>query len=416
MKTIGRFRRETKGNVGVLFALAAIPVLMATGVAVDFAQGSQIKARIQSALDAGALAAAASKTLSDGQRKALALQTFQHNLADGGLQGVKVTPEFAIEDGGVRMSASAEVPTAFMRLAGVNTMDLGASVEVSLPQGRKAEIALVLDYSASMNETAGGKVKYVAMRDAATKLVEDLTEKGKNNDVKFGLVPFSHHVYATLPGEYVVGQKAGTSWTGCTQDRKYPYNTTDATPDSKDDDTRWGHAQAPDHAKYGCAAYAPNRLVVKPISTDQAGVIDQISRMRPYQYTHISLGFEFGWHLLSPNAPFGNVAAYGDEKTLKVLVLLTDGRQTEPSFGPNGRRDVGQGERNLTRLCDNAKAKGVRVITLAFDLREKDTRERLRDCASDPDVDFFVADDNQDLAQAFETIRNQLAANIYISK
>ncbi|MGE0212111.1 MAG: TadE/TadG family type IV pilus assembly protein [Parvibaculaceae bacterium] len=416
MKTISRFRRDTKGGVALMFALAAVPVFLAAGMAVDFARAFDIRTRVQVAIDAGALAASASRTLSDAARKELALEVFGQNFGVERMRELGVDPSVNIVDGSVSMSASLNYPTAFMQLAGIDTMDLGASVEVAIPGRRKAEVALVLDYSESMTEVAGGKVKYIAMREAASKLVDDLTEKGTNDDVKFGLVPFSHHVYATLPGEYVVGQKAGKSWTGCTQDRKYPYNQTDATPKSKDDDTKWGQPQAPDHIKYGCSPYAPNKLVVKPISTDVAGVKKQLQDMKPYMYTHISLGFEFGWHLLSPNAPFGGVAPYGDDDVVKVLVLLTDGRQTEPGFGAGGKRNVASAEKNLSALCENAKGKGVKVITVAFDLQDKPTRDRLQGCASDPDKDFFVADDNKDLAQAFESIKGVLAEAIHISR
>ena len=416
MKAYSRFRRDMAGSVGLMFALAAVPVFLAAGVAVDYARAAQVKARVQAAVDAGALAASASRSLSESARKELALNTFEQNFGVESMAELGVAPSVDIVNGNVSMSASFDYPTSFMRIAGIDSMDLGASVSVAIPEEKGAEIALVLDYSQSMTDKAGSKVKYIAMREAASKLVDDLTEKGTNDKVKFGLVPFSHHVYASLPGDYVVGQKAGTTWTGCTQDRKYPYNQTDATPDPKNDDTKWGQPQAPEHVKYGCSSYAPNNLVVKPVGTDVAGVKKQLADMKPYMYTHIALGFEFGWHLLSPNAPFTGVAPYGDSKTAKVIVLLTDGEQTEPGFGSGGKRNVASAEKNLEQLCENAKGKGVRVITVAFNLDDTATRKRLQACASDPDKDFFVADDNKDLAQAFDTIKGQLAAAIHITK
>ena len=102
--------------------------------------------------------------------------------------------------------------------------------------------------------------------------------------------------------------------------------------------------------------------------------------MRPYAWTHIALGAEFGYHLLSPNEPFSQGAAYGDRKVQKVMVLLTDGQQTEPAFGPGGRT-VSQGENNLETICDNAKANGITIMTLAFDLDQ------------DHDLDLFTVND-----------------------
>jgi hypothetical protein len=267
-----------------------------------------------------------------------------------------------------------------------------------------------------MTEVSGGKVKYVAMREAAAKLIDDLSENGKSDKVKFGLVPFSHHVYLSLPGEYVVGGTAGKTWTGCTQDRKYPFNLGDATPIAGNDASKWGQPNAAIHASSGCEGYLPRHLVVKPVTSDLDAVKAQLEVMQPYAWTHIALGFEFGWHLLSPNQPFAGTAPYDDGKTVKVLVLLTDGRQTEPAFGPGKTRSVAQGEDNLVNLCANARGEGVTVVTVAFDLQDSATRERLRDCASDPERYAFIAEDDSQLAAAFEQIKSAVKTAIYISK
>lgn len=410
-----RFYGNTSGGVAILFALAAVPFMLAAGAAIDFARMSAVQARLQTALDAGGLAAAASASLPDGERARLARSTFISNFEARSGETLNLDPTVKIDGRQVSMAVSVDYPMTFMRLAGIDSLEIGATTEISMPRTRKAEIALVLDYSASMTEVSGGKVKYVAMREAAVKLIEDLT-RDDGDRVKFGLVPFSHHVHVTLPSGFVAGEKAGSTWSGCTQDRKYPHNTTDATPNPADEASKWGHPHAPEHAKDGCSGYLPNRLTVRPISDDHQGTIAQIKAMRPYRWTHIALGFEFGWHLLSPNQPFGGVVEYGDRDTEKVLVLLTDGRQTEPAFGPGTSRTVAHGERNLERLCSNAKGKGIMVVTLAFDLRDKPTTERLRGCASDPHQHFYIAEDDAELARAFDQIKSQLASAIYISK
>lgn len=412
---IRRLYDNSSGGVAILFALAAVPFMLAAGAAIDFARMSAVQARLQTALDAGGLAAAASASLPESERVRLARSTFIDNFAAKSGETLDLDPEVEIDGRRVAMSVRVDYPMTFMRLAGIDSLEIGATSEVSIPRTRKAEIALVLDYSASMTEVSGGKVKYVAMREAAVKLVEDLT-RDDGDRVKFGLVPFSHHVHVTLPSGFVAGQKPGSTWSGCTQDRKHPYNTTDATPNPTEEASKWGHPHAPEHAKDGCSAYLPNRLTVRPISDDHQGTIAQLRAMKPYRWTHIALGFEFGWHLLSPNQPFGGVVDYGDRDTEKVLVLLTDGRQTEPAFGPGNSRTVAHGERNLERLCDNAKAKGITVVTLAFDLRDEPTRDRLRGCASDPDRHFYIAEDDAELARAFDHIKSELASAIYISK
>ena len=409
-----RFKSNISGNIAIMFALSAAPMFLAAGAAVDFVRANNSQVQMQAALDAGALAAAASPDLSDEEREDLASAVFAKNFS--AINGVTATTAFSIENGSISMSADMSMPTAFMRLAGLNTLDIGSSVTVSLPEMKSAEIVLALDYSGSMGEYVNGKQKYVAMQQAAVQMVEDLTAGEAADKVRFGLVPFSHHVNVTLPGKFVVGADATQNWTGCTQDRKHPHNLGVDTPEVNDDETKWGQPQASAHENIGCSGYAPRSLNVRPVSDQHDDVVSQLNDMVPYAWTHIALGFEFAWHLLSDSAPFTDVAANDDDATMKVIVLLTDGRQTEPAFGSGSSRTVSQGERNLESLCENAKSAGVRVITVAFDLQHQATENRLKGCATDPDKDFFIADDGAALANAFEEIRAELQQAIYISK
>ena len=411
---IKRLKCDTSGSVALMFGLVAVPVVLGAGVAIDMMRSNDARTELQTALDASALAAAASGNLTDSERAELAKATFAANFKPAG--DVAVVPTVSIDDGKVAMSANYEFPTAFMRVAGINSMDIGSSVTVSLPESKQAEIALVLDYSGSMNEFTNGERKYRVMRDAAIQMVDDMTEEGTSDKVKFGLVPFSHHVNVKLPGKYVVGADAGSDWTGCTQDRMYPYNLNDDVPSVSNDDTKWGQEQAPEHLNADCSPYAGKSQTVRPIGEDHAGVISQLENMQPNAWTHIALGFSFGWQLVAPNGLFGDVAEYEDEETMKVIVLLTDGRQTEPAFGPGSARNVEHGESNLEQLCENAKAKKVTVVTVAFDLQHQATEDRLRNCSTDPDKYFFVADDGAELAKSFEEIKKQLQQAIYISK
>ena len=55
---VRRFASGESGAVAVTIGIAAIPMMMAAGVALDFVHANTLKARLQSALDAAALAAA----------------------------------------------------------------------------------------------------------------------------------------------------------------------------------------------------------------------------------------------------------------------------------------------------------------------------------------------------------------------
>jgi Flp pilus assembly protein TadG len=408
-----RFFRDTAGNVGLIFGISAVPLLAAAGAGLDFAQYLAAKTHLQSSIDSAALAGAAPDLKTDGERIAAANKMFATNMGDGVASGMPFTGSFELINGKMVGAGTVDVKMHFISFAGPEKMTASGDAEVGVAKDKKAEIALVLDYSGSMGENIDGGVKYEIMKEAATKLVDDL-EATAADKIKFGLVPFSHHVYTTLDGAYVVG--AAGSWTGCTQDRKYPHNQTDDTPVNTNDATKWGQPQAPVHLTWGCQGYVDNNLMTVDLTDEFDDVRDQLSIMTPYAWTHIAVGVEFGYHMLSPNAPFTKGASYADDETEKFLVVLTDGMQTEPGFGPGSSRTVARGEQNLEALCDNAKKDGITVISMAFDLNDTGTRKRLQNCASDPDKYFFVANSADDLSGAFEAVKAAVTAEVYLSK
>jgi hypothetical protein len=173
---------------------------------------------------------------------------------------------------------------------------------------------------------------------------------------------------------------------------------------------------APDHAGSGCQGYIDHNLKIRALSNDFAGMKSQLASMTPYAWTHVALGVEFGYHVLSDNAPYSEGVSYSKKDTQKYMVVLTDGAQTEPAFGPGSTRDVAQGNKNLEALCSNAKASGITIITLAFDLDDSNQRKRLQSCSTDPTTDFFVANTSAEMAQAFQTITQGISGEAFLSK
>jgi Flp pilus assembly protein TadG len=410
-----RFATDQKGSLTVMVGLTGIPLMVAAGVAIDYVRLNAAQTHVQAALDAATLSAASARKATDDERIAIAEVWFKQNVAHGPAAGMKAKPKFKVVKDRVVSDVELKVPTALMNLVGINVMDASSHAEVSILKDKKAEIALVLDYSGSMGDPVDGKTKYVSMREAAKSLVEDLS-KSDPEKVKFGLVPFSHLVHTTLPGAYVLGG-SGT-WTGCTQDRKSPYNVKTSTP-TTDPETQWNqplYDVDPDQLTYTCKGFVKHKLKMVDLTDKFKDVTDQLNVMTPYGYTHIALGVEFGYHMLSPNAPFSNGAGYNDKDTKKFLVVLTDGAQTAGAFGPDGKRSPDEGRANLETLCSNAKADGITIITMAFDLYDVPTRTRLKNCATDPAKDFFSANDAVALTSAFESVKAAITAEVFLSK
>jgi Flp pilus assembly protein TadG len=83
LQVSGRFAKDIKGTVAVLFGICAIPILMAASVALDMSSASQMKSEMQAAADSAVLAAATRLAVnaSDGDKEQLALDTFYANLS-----------------------------------------------------------------------------------------------------------------------------------------------------------------------------------------------------------------------------------------------------------------------------------------------------------------------------------------------
>ena len=416
-KIFKRFAKAECGSTAVIFAVSIVPLLAAAGAAIDFVGFYNTRTHLQVALDAGALAGASAQGVTNAQRVTIAKDGFNANMNSSDLANATIEVNFKSNAKTVAGSASLKIPTAMLGVVGMNTLDISTNSEVTIPSDKNAEIAFVLDYSGSMLEVAGTQVKYIAMRDSVTKLVNNLTAANPSK-LKFALVPFSDQVLTDLPKPYVYGQVGVGTWTGCTLDNPSPYNLIDSPP-TAGNASKWNQPTPGWLWTSGCGGYSMRNLKIRPLSNDFAGLKSQISSMTPYANTHIALGVQFGYQVLSPNGVYnssGTVADYTDANTIKYLVLLTDGAQTEAAFGPGGLRDVSQGESNLVTLCENAKSSGIHVLTMAVGVSDLATSARLQGCATNSSQDFFVINTADDMAQAFQTITGQIAGQAYLSK
>ncbi len=455
LKHLKKFRSNEDGNIAIIFGFAVVPFMIAAGMAVDYGRGVVAKHELQVALDSAVLAAVALRIAEPQERKDLGKAYFEANFDSAGY-GLTV-PSDLIDITGNVISAnhSLSVDTAFMQLSSmlagqdVTDMEIKTDAKALVPQVGKAEISMVLDYSGSMNDFLNGKRKYKIMRDASIDLINGLNSAG-SADIQFALVPFSYGVKAELKGTHLTNTDyekltGETRIESCVSGRKVGA-TLDVEVDEVDKRARWQQWDL----WYDKGSYNSSRsskcntmLLMRPLTSTTSTLVADLTGWQPYGGTHISSGFQFGWHAISPNSVFVGGASYSDithedpeQRLLKAIVLLTDGAQTVPDYRENGNgqnnphtsdptypMDKSNGEYNLTKLCENARDEGVLVVTVAFDLDDDDTIDRLEACASpknpeEPlgDTYSFKADSIVQLNTAFEEIGNVLADMVYLSQ
>ena len=189
-----------KGMAVIITAIMLVFVIPVVGLAIDAAVLYTIKARLQTAVDAGAVAAA--RTLNKGltlaeqagnaQLKAQAY--FQANFPEGELGATQVTvPTPDVSESGFRrrtvtVQGSAMAPTYFMRVFGYTKTPVRATGTASR---RDVNIIMVMDRSGSMQNTGS----CTPMKEAA----KDFVSLFANGRDRIGIITYSTSYFNAFP-------------------------------------------------------------------------------------------------------------------------------------------------------------------------------------------------------------------------
>jgi Flp pilus assembly protein TadG len=162
---ISRFRRDTKANIAVIFAIATVPIITAVGCATDYSMAARMKTKLQSASDTASLASisvhsagwtAATQMTTNGSVAAGATEAnnmFNGNAATfSGYQNLSVNSTVT-KTGSTLTSTvtfAADVPVTFMAVAGWSTMHITGSSTASYSMPLYLDFYLMLDVSGSM--------------------------------------------------------------------------------------------------------------------------------------------------------------------------------------------------------------------------------------------------------------------------
>lgn len=182
------FFRSKSGNFAYITALAALPLLLAGGMAVDYSRYLSADRHLQEIADATSLALAGSQERAEPALRDLAAKIIAGNYSNHRVGDISVTSLEITEDQiDVRLAASMK--TSFMGIAGIHTMDVtGRSLAERAVTG-SVEVALVLDNTESMNYDN----KIGTLKTAAGNLVKELF-KNKDANVRIALVPYAEQI------------------------------------------------------------------------------------------------------------------------------------------------------------------------------------------------------------------------------
>lgn len=434
------FCRARQGNVGFMFALLLLPLLLAGGMAIDLGRKSDARSTIQEAADMAILRASRLKTMnpgmSDDELTAAARKIFDSAIGkNSNIEISSFNADFDSKTDNFNLAIDARLKTAIMSIAGIANLDLQTLSSVSLGEPPYMEVALVLDNTGSM----GSNGKLSAMKKAAADLVESVYSGGETDSL-VALVPFSQYVNVGTAGasrfwmkdsgraERAAGETDETDnsgkgpapastarsrsdvisdseiaaeprlakWNGCVGSRSYPDNASD---------TGFGTKPVPEVYDGTC----PNQI--QPLTNDKELVLEEIKGMEARGNTYIAGGLEWGWRVLSNRAPFREGLPTAQVRKIggvKALVVLTDGENTRaPDYPTHNSSDRTLANTLTSRLCEEIKKDEIVVYAISFEVNDPSTESLLRDCATSPDF-YFNADNGEDLAEAFRVIAGSL--------
>jgi len=201
-----------------------------------------------------------------------------------------------------------------------------------------------------------------------------------------------------------------TTWNGCVMDRGLSngpslgnYDTNVTVPTTSDVATL-----------YPAEKYSSCPQSVMGLSYSWSSMTTLVNNMSPNGGTNQNIGLQLGWMSLTGGGPFTVPAMDSRYKYQQVIILLTDGLNTQDRWYGNGSTPSSQVDARQTLTCANAKAAGVTLYTVQVNTGGDPTSTLLQNCASDSSKFFLLTSANQ-MVTTFNTIGTQLS-NLRVAK
>ena len=411
-RSIGSFGTSRSGNVAIMFSLVAFPMMLAIGFAVDYAHATRLRGDLQQVADAVVLTAIRSLPLSQVRALQDGTNFYEAAMEDlrAGLLTDGMTLRFETEpDFRAYVEITATAQGAFGNNIGLGTFRFEVDAEAMLARS-STEVALVLDYSASM-ETP----RMRALGRSVEQFQRTLDGMSARSAEKFrmAIVPFSASV--SIPSAI------GANWLANPAERAAVaaedlvcYAATNERQDASSSPELAGQFQRRAHTLGRFAgpcieeAMMPLTQNRGRLQTMTQAMLNPPPERRQFRLmtgtsfwgTRIYEGAAWGLRALDPawaaHWPAGSKPS-GRPGTSKFMLLMTDG----DNWGtvPYTER---QADRMTLAVCEEAKRKGITVYTVAF-RAPNSAKNLLKGCASS-DNHAIEAETENALEAAFATI------------
>jgi Mg-chelatase subunit ChlD len=383
----------------MMFGLALIGIMGATGLAIDFTRQSNASSALQSAVDSTALTVVREiDSLNAAQISARAQTLYNAMTSNSPISGLPVVATLTTSPTkSLNVTVDSQIQSMFGGLFGISGLPVKATATIPI-SSKPTEIALVMDNTGSM----GSRNKMTELKKAATNLINAMqtASSSSGNDIRIALVPFARSVnigsgassQPWLDWSSYRGRKS--NWDGCVDDRDQPYDARGTKPDG--DRSTWYPATS------GC-----NLAQIMPMTNDWSGLKTRINDMRAAGTTNLPIGLAWGLNMMLPGNPLS--AANPDwGKYNHFMILLTDGVNTQSRTSNNSATI----DARTKEACDAVKAAGIQLFTVRV---IDGNASLLRSCASNPDM-FYDVSNASELSGVFDKISTTVKNAIYLQR
>jgi Flp pilus assembly protein TadG len=452
-----RFLSNRDGNFAIMFAILAVPLLLAAGASIDFVRAVKERTELQSAADSAVLSAASE--YQEGTREASLAKTINAFLSGNGVSGAAAVgkPQISSDKSELCIDVANSVATTFMKIANIESVPVEVRACAALPGVKQLEIALVLDVSSSMIE----EKRFTPMQNAVTAFLKAFSSNvSVTEKTKISMVPFSSRVniglsntgwltsYSGLPAvparwtnpKAFYGKKdkldywidgitpyISTSknyyWMGCIEPR--------ADVEVKDEGAigSYGMSDVPPSVAAFVAMDANSQSgksfcppPITPLTADLSYLKNVVKNLTSQGSTRLDAGVVAGWYTLSPKwkgvwGDSSSPATYSDS-VHKVMVFMTDG-EMNTKYDPDAKQfdwicaktpsatcNV-QATSAMQAACSAMKSEDIEIFTLSYS-GDADV-VNIRNCATSTEH-FFTASPST-IKTVYETIAAAIHGN-----
>jgi Flp pilus assembly protein TadG len=220
-----------------------------------------------------------------------------------------------------------------------------------------------------------------------------------------------------------------SNWTGCIVDRTQPNDGTGVLPTSSDVTTLFPANEWYPGTAYCSSSASPTLEPVIGLSSNWTTLKAAVNAMQPTGSTNQAVGLAWAWQTLLPGSPVPAPAEAANTTYNRVIIILSDGLNTEdrwPANGDGSTQNTGSGNTQFPGLidyrqkllCDNLKSatdsQGNPMYTIYTIQANTNTRHPdptsaiLQYCASSPDK-FYMLTSSSQIVTTFNAIGTALS-------